>query len=338
MPKQTVRYVDEKEFSLWNSFVENQKDGNVYQHSAWLKTIFKQQNKNIKVRIIACFDKKDKIIGGIAFGEQKKFGVRLIAHPFLSQFSGILISDRNTKYPSKNLKYKKDILESLIEKLEKGYHIINLTLPAELKDIRPFIWKGFSSQVKYTFRQKLDNYQEILDNFDPAVKRQIKKAKKTDISINKGNGSKLVEDFYQLLSMSYKRQKHQLKITSEEFFSIIESVKDINFIDVTFYLAYLSDKPIAGQVILYFNGIAYYWLAGGNPEYFSTGVNQYIMDKMLQDSFSMGMKWFDFVGANTPGIENYKATYNFQLIPYYKVQKARGVFPRLMMQLKEKFF
>ncbi|MCF8307727.1 MAG: GNAT family N-acetyltransferase [Bacteroidales bacterium] len=337
MPKITTRYLEETEFNLWDSFVETQKYGNIYQHTTWLNTIFKQQNGNIKIKIIACFDKEDRIIGGIAFGLQKKFGVKLIVHPFLSQFSGILIPDRNTQYASKNLKYRKEILESIIEKLEEDLDVIDLNLPPEINDIRPFTWNRFSTDVKYTFIQKLDHPEEILNNFEPAIRRQIKKAQKEDISINTGAGHKLVNDFYQLLTMSYKRQKHQFKFTLEEFFSIIESVKKIKSIHVSFYLAYLSEKPVAGQAILFFNNTAYYWLAGGNPEYFNTGVNQYIMYKIIEDSFSNGMKWFDFIGANTPGVENYKATYNFPLVPYYKVKKTLGLYPNLMMFLKNKF-
>ncbi|MEF8811836.1 MAG: GNAT family N-acetyltransferase, partial [Bacteroidales bacterium] len=267
----------------------------------------------------------------------KKYGVRLIVHPYLTQFSGLLLSHRQTKYYFKDLRYRNEILKSLIDSLEKDHKIIVLSLPPELIDIRMFSWKQYDNSVKYTFRKNLKEQEEILKNVDPEIIRKIKKAEKQNFYWDRGSTEKLIKDFYHLQSLSLSRQRHNNKFNLDNFISLVLSLKRVPF-NILFYVVYKSNTPIAGLTILTFRETAYNWLAGVNPEYFNTGVNQFLMRNVIQDLCLNQIKYFDLVGANTPGVADYKATYNFDLIPYYGVKKTIGLYPKILMKLKETLF
>ena len=72
-------------------------------------------------------------------------------------------------------------------------------------------------------------------------------------------------------------------------------------------------------------GIAYYWQAGASKEYLPTGLNQLLVQRVIEHYTSEGYKKFDFVGADTDTIARYKSTFNFPLVPMYSVSKSRGM-------------
>ncbi len=331
-----TKYLEESEFSYWDSFVKRQPEGKVFHLSEWLRTIYRFQNPNITTRILICQDKQDNIIGGIAFGSLKKYGVSLIVPPELSQFWGILLSDRPTKYYFKNVKYKKEILETIIGALEKDYQIIDLSIPPDIYDIRAFVWKGYQQKIRFTYQGVLNDLDQIYEGFDPALKRQIKKAKKSNIKVEKGNEQQRISDLYQLQFLSLKRQNSNFHFSLEDFLTMVLMIHK-RVTHISFYLAYLSDQPIAGCAVLTYKYTAYYWLAGGKADFFNTGANQMLLWEIFKDLNRKGILYFDFVGANTPSIAQYKSSYNFSLIPYYQFRKIIGIWPNLLLKTKESF-
>ena len=336
MPKFFTTYLPLSEYPQWNDFVENQPEGTIFHHTGWLMSIYGEQDKNITIRVIVCKDKEDRIIGGLAFGSKKKHGVQVIEPPLLSQFSGLLLSHRKTKYPSKDLDFRNEMLHSIIELMEKDHRIINLILPPELYDIRVFNWKGYKNKVRYTFRGTLRDPEELVKTFEPDIKRRAKKAREKDFIIKSGYNKQLIEDFYQLQTLSLSRQNHEFKFTYRQFYNLIAKLKE-STMGLSFYVAYSSDQPISAQASISFKETAYYWLAGGDPGYFNSGINPLLMLYVFDDLHKKGMRYFDFVGANTPGVADYKANFNFDLVPYYKVEKTIGSYASLMLLFKKTF-
>jgi len=336
MPKFFTTYLPESEYHQWNAFVESQPAGNIFHHTGWLMSIYSEQDKKITLRVIVCKDKEDRIVGGMAFGSKRKYGVQVIEPPLLSQFSGLLLSHRETKYPSKDLGFRNEMLESIIELLEKDHRIIDLILPPELYDIRVFNWKGYQNKVRYTFRGALNEGNQLEEVFEPSIKRQIKKAKRQNYMIQSGYNDQLINDFYKLQTLSLNRQNHDFKFTYQQFHNLIGKLEE-SPLGLSFYVAYSSDQPIAAQASISYKETAYYWLAGGDPEYFNSGINPLLMYYVFDDLHKKGLHYFDFVGANTPGVADYKANFNFDLTPYYKVDKTIGRFASLMLFLKKTF-
>lgn len=337
MAKVNTRYLEAREFDRWNKFVENQEQGSVFQHVDWLQTIFRFQDKKIETRVIVCLDKEENIVGGIAFGSMRKYGIRMVIRPYLSPFSGVLVTHKKSKYLSKDIQFRKEVLRHLIDFIEKDHKIIDLNVPPDITDIRPFSWKGYDITVRYTFRKRLEKEEGLFKNFDPALRRQIKKAEKNAIKVQHVSDDLYIEQFHKLLILSFQRQGIGFFLDSNDFLSFIHTLR-ANDVKIRFYLAFKSGHAIAGCAMLFTKNTVYYWMAGADPAYFSSGGNQILLWQAFQDFQNEGMELFDFMGANTPGITDYKATYNFELVPYYKVKKSIGFYAGLFMQLKRIFY
>jgi len=339
MVKFQTRYLSKDEFSTWDGFVDSMDEGKIFHKFSWLNSIYSTQNNNIDVRIIASIGSNGQIMGGLAFGSLQKFGVRLVVPPILSQYWGLLLSHRQSKYDFKDLNFRMEIMDSIIHLLEQDHKIIEMNLPPEITDIRKFSWHGYQQKVRYTFRKQLASKKGVFSELDPALKRQINKAEKQGVEALKGNSDELSRQFFALQSMSLKRQRQEqtFKLSFQQFIALIHKLKKADF-TIQFYVAYKYNNPVAGTAILSFKSTAYYWLAGGDPGHFNTGANQLIMSKVFSDLISQNIKYFDFVGANTPSVASYKSSYNFNLVPYYRVERTIGIYPKVLMEIKKILF
>ena len=83
----------------------------------------------------------------------------------------------------------------------KTYDHINLVNSPEIFDIRPFLWNGWTSAVRYLYYIDLDD--QIEANLSKNVRGNIQRAQKNDISIGIEND---IDTYYSLLKKTYEKQ------------------------------------------------------------------------------------------------------------------------------------
>lgn len=327
--KYNIRYLDRTEFNNWDSFVDDCVDGTIFNKSFWLDNLY-NSNKNITFKILGCFDNDSKLLGGFAFGYIKKFSLfSIISLPSLTPYSGIIIKERPSKYASKAESYKLNVSNEIIHFLNKSYSQVTLIMSPSYKDIRGYIWDNFSEKVKYTYYSKIDNPSNLFESFDPDVKRQIKKLENTDFSINKDDS---IKTFFDLQEKSFLRQQYSFKLSKTQFFEFLKGFDSEKCVKV--YTIYEADIPTYSTIILLYKQTAYYWLAGGDPDFFSKGHNKILLWEIILDLNKEGIKYFDFVGANTPSISKYKSNFGLNLVPYYYLEKTNNRILKLLLVIK----
>lgn len=329
LSKYNIRYLNQSEYLNWDAFVDECDDGTIFNKSFWIENLFKSQS-NITFKIVGCFDKDSKLIGGFAFGYIKKFSLfKIIVPPSLTPYSGILIKDRPSKYVSKAENYKLSISEEIINFLNKNFSQVTIILSPEYRDIRGFIWNKFSEKVKYTYSSTLEDTNYLFESFDPDVKRQIKKLESSNYTINKSDS---IETFFNLQEKSFLRQQYSFKLSKKQFFEFLKELDSEKCYKV--YTIYQDEIPTYSTVIIFHKQSAYYWLAGGDPEFFAKGHNKVLLWEIILDLNKEGIKYFDFVGANTPSVSKYKSNFGFGLVPYYYLEKTNNQFLKLLLFVK----
>ena len=124
-----------------------------------------------------------------------------------------------------------------------------------------------------------------------------------------------------------------MQIWVGEFLDFISTpeLKDI----ITIHTIWWEEKPIATIILIIDGSVAYYWLAGGDHNFFKTGLNQVLMWHVIEFLHAMGISIFDLAGANTPTISFYKSGFNFDLVPYYLVSKESSKIASRLMVIKK---
>ncbi|HKK40928.1 MAG TPA: GNAT family N-acetyltransferase [Bacteroidales bacterium] len=316
-----TRYLETEEYSLWDTFVDQSKDGTIFHKTNWLRTFADWQH--LKLCVAGCF-KGTELTGGMAFTWKKKFGIiPVMQQPVKTPFFSPVIANSQTGYLSKIESQLNATLNSLIDFLSSEFKLLQIQFPPSFSDIRTFLWKDFESSVHYTYLTAIQQLEDLISVYDPSVRRQIKKGGEQNYSLYKDNSREFIEAAWELEQKSFKRQQLDMQYaTNEDFVSFIELLAEQESAQT--YTIKFEDRAIASQIVLLDNAkkSSYYWLAGVDNRYLSTGLNQLLLHKILTDLQDRGYQLFDFVGAGTKTIAKYKSTFNFPLVPMYSVRKA----------------
>jgi hypothetical protein len=326
-----VRYLSEWEYETWDAFVDQSEYGTVFHKSYWNKAIF-ALDPGVSLQVVACF-KEDRIVAGLITGSLKKLGIiRTMVPPYASPFYGILIKERDTELLSKLESYRYEIMEELLTFVEKEYQITRISLLPAYEDIRSFNLRSYTSEEKYTYLVDTSNPDLLFEKFLPALRRQIKKGEKLEYQIRELTGTGEMSIVYDLIETSYSRQRHSFRFSRQQFDDFMENPALKQHLKL--YSIWQEDKPVAAIVLLVDRSTAYYWLAGVDPQFSNTGLNQVLMWQLLKKMPELGITTFDFMGANTPSIAKYKSGYNFKLVSYHQLSKESGRGARQLMSLK----
>lgn len=320
--------LDIEKDNVWDSFVVQTSQYSIFSSSFWLKMI--SEMMGIPLKLLVCHKGKE-LVAGLPLFVYKTLEGNTIKHPILTQFSGVHILKRETRYPYKKEMEGKKIFSSIIDYLEKNYDYVNLINHPALIDIRPFQWRGWHCNVRYTSELNLKKIDDIFKKIDNSVLNKIRKAEKLGIKIEQMNDTEM---FYKLWRLSYKRKKIKVPLTKNIFFKWADRLLNKKLIKI--YFAILKNNiAIASRLELIDVDIAYDLMAGANPNFFNTGANQLLMTSIFRDLLANGINRFDFVGADIPSIAYYKSSFGGTLIPHYQVSKAISLRAKSIRLLKD---
>ncbi len=314
-----IKILNKEEYVIWDELVDKSGFGTVFNKSSWTGAIQKS-TKGIYNEIVGLFDKENNLEGGINLCYVKVLkNLSFLIIPPYTPYNGFVINERETKSSSKMTHKVHEISLELIKYLEKRFHSISISFNPYFTDIRSFTWRKYRSEVRYTYRTDIAELDNSFKHIDYSIRKQINKAKKQDFKIIDGSSNSDIEELLRLEEMSFNRQGFTSPFHKTDSGLLIQSI--VNDLDVSIYTMLLDELPVASRMEIIDNETIYDWRAGADPEYFNTGGNQLLLWRVMEEMNKKGLKQFDFGGANIKTIANYKAAYNFSLVPYYNISK-----------------
>jgi lipid II:glycine glycyltransferase (peptidoglycan interpeptide bridge formation enzyme) len=136
---------------------------------------------------------------------------------------------------------------------------------------------------------------QIWKNYDEGLKRNIRKALKSDLSFEKIRSREEVDQFYKLYLDSMKRNKALAKYPLELFHKIYDFLVP-EFADI-FFVKH-RNQPIAGMVVIYSKDIAHYFHGGSDTEYLHLRPNDLLFHQAIQIVKEKEISYFDFLGSD----------------------------------------
>jgi hypothetical protein len=142
------------------------------------------------------------------------------------------------------------------------------------------------------------NSEEVwLKTIPQNMRKQLKKSFRNDFLIQKGNETKLIEDFYQLFSGTMKKFGTPV-FGIKLFYQIPE------FMDSKYYVVYFEGKPIAGMLLLTDEKIVWCPYSGTNEAYIDLRPGHFMFWEGIKDACDQSKMIFDF-GRSAYGNNNY---------------------------------
>lgn len=329
-----IHKLDIEQFKLWDKLLDESQISSPFLYSFWLRSYSKI--KNIQFEILGCFDKNEELVAGFGYYFTKKFKRFNLIVNYLGVENCIVYATRETKLQSKKETFYFTIFKVFLRYLETKYNHIEFTFNHNMNDVRPFKWKGYKYELRYTYFGEIKQADEMLQSFNPDIRNKIKKARRLNFNIDKSNSDLSIKNSYSLIERSLRKNGHKHPLDRNSFIYLVQTLRETGII--TTYLAYIDDIPACVRIIVKNKIIAKDFQAGGNEELYNSGINQLLSYEIFKDLYNQGIRYYDFVGANNPSVAKYKANFNLNLVPYLHLEKNRGIFFTPLMKLKKVLF
>ncbi|MBE0447465.1 MAG: GNAT family N-acetyltransferase [Actinobacteria bacterium] len=185
-----------------------------------------------------------------------------------------------------------------------------VVLSPEITDIREWKWRGFQSDVRYTYFIDLPYSLEWADS---STRNKISKANKNGFICERALVS---DDILSCLKDTEERKGFNYDLTLRDLQLAHELLGEEGF---RIYACYAPNGEVASaRIALHLPGVrALDWVAGTRIQYLQSGATQLLIAFMLDDLAAESATGLDFAGANNRVVAAAKANFGGRITPYY---------------------
>jgi hypothetical protein len=243
------RLLREEDFPQWQDLVDGSSSGSIYSYPDYLDSLCRVTGGDY--RVLGTWS-GDEIVGGIGLYEERSDGLRLCQNRYLLYYNGLVIRDFSSRYPSRNTARHCAVLASLEEALSNlGYDHVLLHSRHPVKDIRPFLSKGWTGSQTYSYLISLGDVRTTFHRIEPNQRRLIRRFQEAGGSFTEDRD---FSSFYDLHVETAKRKGAAVYLPEAAFRKFFERISALGWCRL--YQARLkSGQCVAAQLVL----------AGGHP-------------------------------------------------------------------------
>ncbi len=300
------------------------ENASVFLFPEWLK-LFDNQS----VILVGIVDKSGSIQGGFCYFKGKKLGKSIVGTPQFFAHNGLFYKNPAKTQANRNT-FDKKVMKAIEKYLsEQKTLFISLGFPSHIKDVQPFIWRGFNVSLKYTYQLDLkNNPEQLLAEFSPERRKNITKAEKDQIEVKKSENPTLVAELV-VQSIQRKEAPVDQVLLKKIIFELLGTELAYAFV------AYQNQQPAATVFIVHDKHCAYYLFGGFDASNKHQGAGALCMWHAIQYAQTLGINTFDFEGSMLPEVEKYFRGFGGELKPLINVHSA-SYFMQIALKSKGK--
>lgn len=232
--------------------------------------------------------------------------------PFASLFVPTLLPETPLLLESApttaSINQQKSALDVIASWVMEEYDSAEIQLPQDIVDPRSFQWKGWAVTPLFTLVAPTGAPFSTSSWSKGTV--QVLEKHKADYYVSRTNGQEAVLG---LVEQSYSRSGRTLPVDRGALTRLVENLVKMNIAIPYRAISHGNQATEAGVILVRDGNRACYWLAGSVPGPAMTVLIGHIMKDLSESDISE----IDFVGANTPGIAEFKRHFGSRLVPSY---------------------
>jgi hypothetical protein len=306
MNKIEVQTLRTDQYKLWDAFVDQSPQGDVFCYHWWLEAITKS---NFKILAIL---ENDEIVAGIplALDTNNKINV-----PPLTRTLGVLYKNQDYQSGRKQISTERKWLSELLKYLPLD-DFVQMCMHHNFKDWLPFRWNGFCQTTRYTYILNYENktLDDLWNNVDAENRRIIKRATENGIRIEITDNFDLI---YHCQSLSLQRQGlklwipyNDIKLLDEAVVKrgnriIFKAIDNMNQVHAALYIAFNKRS-------------AYDLMDGSDTKFRNLGSHTLLLWEAVK-YFRDKVEYFNFGGSDIQQIEKYIKGFGGTLTPYFHI-------------------
>lgn len=301
------------EYDLWNRFVDQSPQGDVFCYTWWLDTVTKNDFKILVVK------KNNKIVAGIIL---PFFESGRINEPYLTRTVGVLYKERGKESARKRLSMERRWLNTLLDQVDIN-NVVQMCMHHNFTDWLPFRWRGYKQTTRYTY---IIDYlktpvEKIQQDLSKGQKWYILKAIQNGLEVKEGNDIAVA---YNHSCLSFNRQSKKFPYSLTEVKILDEAVKKHGMRKI-FHVIDKQGNIHAANYIVYNKKSAYHLLSGGDVQYRALGGHTLLLWHTIE-YFSDKVPIFNFGGSDIQSIEKHIRGFGGSQTQYFHIYNETLLF------------
>jgi len=313
----SISIIDDR--ARWDSFVSTSPDKLLYFQWDFLKII--EKHSGYTLFPYGVFDDRTKeLLSIFPLFYYKKWGMKFVfSQPprSLIPYMGFLMNPGYYSLPQHD---KENYLNQVVEGITREIGGISpnytyISLSPQIQDIRPFIWRGFDTQVQYTYTIDVTlPLESIWDAFNRSVRNRVRSAEKHHIVLQETTDT---TTFLSIMQDRYRQQGLNFPIFGLDYLNDILTQFPQN---LKMFFIYDNDAVINLGTYFDYNSRKLLWIGGVSIDK-TIPSNEFLIWELIKKSKAEGIKILDFGGADTERLCFFKSKFNPSLESSFSIIK-----------------
>ncbi len=278
---------------IWRQLHASAQNASVFTSDAWLRTLAAHFHRDPTAVVLL---RGDTPVAGIPLLLRRR-GMLHAAPPHpVTLYSGIL-TDTDTRLWQESL-------PMLLRAVERRCHFVSLSITPTEEVQAAFRARPWLMHTRHNRCLSLHSEDELWNGYSQSLRRKIRRASESDLRVDPDPSPQTLAECY---GESYHRHGILPPIPVNDMQRWLADLNREGIVQM--YAAKRSDgRCVATRALLRDGDTLYDWLAGSNPPLAPAG-SHWLLHILLTRAIAAGHTRFDFMGANTPGVSDFKRAF-----------------------------
>ena len=322
MQQWTVKTVSLTEDArLWDRLHASSGRATVFSSSDWLRLLGEVFERPATASVLFSGDEP---AAGIPLLTVQRGPLRVSPPLPITLYAGWLVDERRVAVPSPEL-------HDLLEHIERRCHYASLGLPPAEPLAEVLRTRKWTLRRMQTRRIVIADPEALWSGYSQSLRRKLRRAHESDLHLDDDPPAALMADCYEL---SYQRHGISPPVPKERVRHWINELNRRGM--VAMYAARRLDGRCAAiRAVTRDGAVLYDWLAGADPDVVPSA-SHWLVHAILTRYHERGCHHFDFMGANTPGVADFKRSFGGDLVPYVDAEWYRPTFLKTINRFRSR--
>lgn len=163
---------------------------------------------------------------------------------------------------------------------------------------------------------------EIWKDFSGRVRTHIRKATKQNVHIEVPSDPSFVADYLPMVKAVFAKHDRPVPFPDEYYSALWSHLHPRGMLRVL--LARHEGNIVAGGFFLFHNHRLYYLDGASYPHYYHLRANHLVQWTIMQWAVEQGAHVYDMVGADAPGLTQFKSSFGAQFVPLIRARRENS--------------
>jgi len=301
----------------WDNIISRSSQSTIFHRWNWLKIA----EKHSRMKFYPLMGIKDGVpIGVYPIFFQRIGLINMVfsppPHTVMFYLGPVLIEYESLKQENREKLFVAfhNSVETFIKKDLKA-HYVNISLPPNLQDPRPYSWSGYSVRPNYDYTINISKgIESLYQSLDRKQRVALKNANKKGMRFEIG-AKKEYEKILDLMDVRYSEQGQIITVPRQYFLDLHDEYKDL----LNIFVVKVDGEIVTGSIRIHDGDTLYGWFGNSKPRIsISPSPNHFLFWETIRYASENGMKYYTTLGA--AGDKRLHSFYSERLNPELKIR------------------